>query len=94
MTTKSYLELLAELAALEAQIEQAKNSEREAAITKIQEMMALYQIGTNDLTKKRGPKTGATVRVKYRDPDSGAAWSGRGKPPRWIAGKDRVAFEV
>ncbi|WP_430232126.1 H-NS family nucleoid-associated regulatory protein [Paraburkholderia tropica] len=36
----------------------------------------------------------APVAAKYRDPDSGATWSGRGKPPAWIAGKDRQQFLV
>ncbi|MCL1960600.1 MAG: H-NS histone family protein [Desulfovibrionaceae bacterium] len=26
--------------------------------------------------------------AKYYDPNSGNTWTGRGKPPRWIAGKD------
>ncbi|VFR20097.1 DNA-binding protein H-NS [plant metagenome] len=35
-------------------------------------------------------KTGAavakkTVAPKYRHPDTGETWSGRGKPPRWLA---------
>lgn len=34
------------------------------------------------------------VAAKYRDPDTGATWSGRGKPPQWIAGKDRQPFEI
>ncbi|WP_373785874.1 H-NS family nucleoid-associated regulatory protein, partial [Delftia acidovorans] len=32
--------------------------------------------------------------AKYRDPASGATWTGRGKPPRWIEGKDRKALEI
>ncbi|THJ46770.1 H-NS histone family protein [Burkholderia sp. LS-044] len=31
---------------------------------------------------------------KYRDPETGATWSGRGRPPAWIDGKDRVPFEI
>ncbi|HJP60331.1 MAG TPA: H-NS family nucleoid-associated regulatory protein [Gemmatimonadaceae bacterium] len=31
---------------------------------------------------------------KYRDPVSGATWSGMGREPRWIAGKDRTAFAI
>lgn len=31
---------------------------------------------------------------RYRDPESGATWSGRGRVPRWIAGKDREQFAV
>lgn len=38
----------------------------------------------------RGPQP-----AKYRDPKSGAEWSGRGKPPGWLAGaKDRTRFLI
>jgi DNA-binding protein H-NS len=38
----------------------------------------------------RGPQP-----AKYRDPKSGAEWSGRGKAPGWLAGaKDRTKFLV
>ena len=41
-------------------------------------------------------KKGATVGVPmYRDPKSGKTWTGRGKPPNWIAkAKDRSAFLI
>ena len=33
--------------------------------------------------------------AKFRDPKSGKTWTGRGKPPLWIAGaKDRQAFLI
>nr|WP_279636670.1 H-NS histone family protein [Paraburkholderia aromaticivorans] len=35
-----------------------------------------------------------TQEPKYRDPSSGATWSGRGRAPGWLAGKDRTAFEI
>ncbi len=39
------------------------------------------------------------VPPKYRNPETGATWSGRGKPPRWIsdaesAGKSRDEFLI
>ncbi|WP_282892473.1 H-NS family nucleoid-associated regulatory protein, partial [Xanthobacter autotrophicus] len=34
------------------------------------------------------------VSAKYLDPNSGATWTGRGKPPAWIAGKDRDQFLI
>ena len=39
------------------------------------------------------------VAPKYRDPESGATWSGRGRTPRWLveaekAGKDRASFSI
>ncbi|MGW0359795.1 H-NS family nucleoid-associated regulatory protein [Micrococcus luteus] len=30
----------------------------------------------------------------YRDQKSGASWSGRGKPPNWIVGKNRDRFLI
>lgn len=32
--------------------------------------------------------------VKYRDPETGAHWAGHGRPPRWIANRDRSQFLV
>ncbi|WP_082883355.1 H-NS family nucleoid-associated regulatory protein [Caballeronia calidae] len=32
--------------------------------------------------------------ARYQDPVSGATWSGRGRAPNWIAGKDRDQFLV
>ena len=32
--------------------------------------------------------------AKYQDPESGKTWTGRGKPPNWILGKDRTLFEI
>jgi len=33
--------------------------------------------------------------AKYRDPKSGKTWTGRGKPPAWIAGaKNRDAYLI
>jgi DNA-binding protein H-NS len=31
---------------------------------------------------------------KYRDPATGATWSGRGKAPRWLTGHDRDEFLI
>ncbi|WP_425127481.1 H-NS family nucleoid-associated regulatory protein [Burkholderia contaminans] len=34
------------------------------------------------------------ARPRYFDPISGAVWSGRGREPYWIRGKDRRLFEL
>lgn len=53
---------------------------------------------TRGPNKKVGPSlTGqkAPSVAKFRDPKSGKTWTGRGKPPLWIAGKkDRTPFLV
>jgi len=50
-------------------------------------------------TGKRGPKKGQKVAAKYRDPDTGNSWTGRGLTPIWLreheaAGRHRDEFEV
>jgi DNA-binding protein H-NS len=97
MTNTGYRALLAQREALEKQIEELKNAERGDAIEWIRQQMALYDVKPEDLDPRgsRSPKkrTGP-VAAKYRDPASGATWSGRGKPPRWIADQDREKFAI
>jgi len=56
-------------------------------------LMAQFDIGADELVSKidsrRGPQP-----AKYRDPESGATWSGRGREPSWLVGKDREAFAI
>lgn len=92
----SYRELLKQRAALEAAIESARNGERQKAIEEINAKMLEYDIRPAELGKRSGagkPK-GNAVAARYRDPVSGNTWSGRGKPPLWIAGRDREQFAV
>lgn len=95
MTTLA--DLIKQKEALEAQIVQTRQSEVNAAIAKARDIVAEYGLTAQDVFGgKRGPKAGAKnpVAAKYRDPATGNTWSGRGKPPLWIAGKDRAQFAV
>lgn len=92
-----YAELKAELAALNVEIEAALAGEKAAAIREIQGKMDEWGIPLRDLQFVRSGhryvpiKSGRYV-PRYRDPESGATWSGKGPEPFWIAGKDRTAF--
>ena len=45
--------------------------------------------------KSASPKAGGSkVAAKYRDPATGQTWTGRGKAPKWIDGKDRAQFAI
>ena len=95
----SYKELLAQREKLEKQIEEAKAREYAEVLNEIKQKMADYGITLAELGGGRGKggKVGrprAGVAPKYRDPVSGNTWSGRGKPPRWIAGQDRDQFLI
>jgi DNA-binding protein H-NS len=97
----SYKELLAQREKLEKQIEEAKEREFTTVVEDIKQKMADYGVTLADLgiAAGRGGKLGkvrarAGVAPKYRDPNSGSTWSGRGKPPKWIAGQNRDQFLI
>ncbi|CAH2803797.1 MAG: DNA-binding protein H-NS [uncultured Caballeronia sp.] len=97
----SYKELLAQRENLERQIEEAKSREYAEVLNEIKQKMADYGITLAELAGGRGGKnlknatrSRAGVAPKYRDPDSGSTWSGRGKPPKWIAGQERDNFLI
>ncbi|MFT3812943.1 MAG: H-NS histone family protein [Acidovorax sp.] len=88
--------LLAQKADLERQIADARKSETAAAIAKARAIVAEYDLVESDVFGKsrKMPQALGTVAAKYRDPATGKTWSGRGKAPLWIAGKDRTAFAI
>jgi len=95
-----YEEIQAKIADLQAQAEIVKREEKEQAIAMARTMISAYGITAKDLGLdkapkiKSGPKVGNKVSPKYRDPQSGATWSGRGKTPRWINGADRSQYAI
>lgn len=84
----TYLELKAQAEALTQQAEQARLAELDAIITSIREQIVEYGITPEKIFGRRravASSPRAPVAPKYRDPKSGATWSGRGKAPQWIA---------
>lgn len=95
MTEKTYRQLTAELAELDAKIEASWKQERSAVLRDLRERMAAWGIEANELGPyKRGSYHTKPLKMLYRDPDTGREWSGRGHPPAWIDGKDRRRFLI
>lgn len=92
--SNSYKELLAQREALEAQIEAARKQEVSDVVAKVRSLVADYGLTAGDIfAAKRTYKTSASE-PKFRDPTTGKTWTGRGKPPDWIKGKDRSAYVI
>jgi DNA-binding protein H-NS len=95
-----YEEIQAKIADLQAQAERVKREEKQQAIDAARAMIASYGITAKDLgldkapKGKAGPKPGGKIPPKYKDPVSGALWSGRGKTPKWINGADRSQYAI
>lgn len=83
-------ELLAQKATLEKQIAETQRQERSEAVAKIKSLMAEYGLTAADITGKApaAPRNvagaGKKVAPKYRDPDTGETWTGRGLQPKWL----------
>jgi DNA-binding protein H-NS len=85
-------ELLAQKAALDDQIEQAKNQDRTEAIAKIRALMDDYGLTLADLGGRSAVKNASAparkplgkVAAKYRNASTGETWSGRGLQPNWL----------
>lgn len=97
--TQSYKELLQQREALELAIAQARQNEISAAVTKVRELVAEYGLTVQDVFPGRASKAVAAkvmskVAAKYRDPATGQTWTGRGKAPKWIEGRERSPFLI
>ncbi len=95
----SYKELLKQREALEQQIHEARKREISDALATVRATVQEYGLTPADVFpsgRARGTSAakGSKVAAKYRDPASGATWTGRGKPPRWIQNQDRSKFEI
>jgi DNA-binding protein H-NS len=95
----TYKELKAQMAALAEQTEAARAAEFLTIVDDIRAKVVEYGITEKDIfggRRGRPPKHAmAPVEAKYRDPKTGATWSGRGRAPAWIKdAKNRSRFLI
>ncbi|RTZ40923.1 H-NS histone family protein [Candidimonas sp. SYP-B2681] len=103
-----------EILRLQKQAQALQIKQRRPVINSIIRSMREYDISPQEIneaytarTTNSSPRSGDVsvaapkrpVAPKYRDPSSGATWTGRGKAPRWIAaaeseGRDRNDFLI
>lgn len=94
---QTYKELVAQREALELQIAKARTLELSEAVAQVRNLISEYGLAQEDVFPSKSGKTGKVtgrVPVKYRDPVTGATWTGRGRAPLWIADKDRTQFAI
>jgi DNA-binding protein H-NS len=93
-----YTQLKAQIAQLQAQAEEVRRNELENVLADIRQKIAEYGLSAQDLgltlVKRGRPPKKEPLPPMYQDPKSGSTWSGRGKPPKWIAGKARERFLI
>ena len=92
----TYKDLQSQIEKLQKQAEQAREKEIATVVTQIRAMMTDYGIQASDLgiATKRKRKAGTPAAPKFQNPQTGETWTGRGRAPKWIEGKDRTKFAM
>jgi DNA-binding protein H-NS len=106
---------ISRLQAQARKLEAAESAKKQSAVAEVLALMKKLGVTADDLKagasgaargrgrpRAEGARKGgarAPVPVKFRDPASGDAWSGRGRTPRWLAaheaqGRSREEFRV
>ena len=91
---------------LEQEIREEQKKERIKAIDEAQALIKNHQLNASDLSfsknqasAKYAKQKGVKLAAKFKDPDTGKLWSGRGRLPGWLTkqianGKKREDFMI
>lgn len=96
----SLKEIQAQIEQLQQQAAAQRESELAGAVQQIRDLMQEYGITVDDLQSKarKGAASKGTAKktgtVQFRDPQTGDTWSGRGRMPNWLSGKDKEKFRL
>ena len=93
----SYKELLEQRELLEQKINEARKTELTEAVAKVRSLVAEYNLTADDVfppIKAARSAAGGKDAPKYRHPETGQTWTGRGKAPKWIQDEDREKFAI
>lgn len=91
-------DLITQREALDKQIAELRQQQRSDAISKALALIKDFGLTQQDLFGgvhgAHKVKTVGKVAAKYRDPETGKEWSGRGLPPNWLKNQDKSKFLV
>ena len=89
----SYKELLIKRDELEKQIQEVRTRELADAVAKVRALIQEHGLTAADVFPP-SRSAGTKVAPKYKNPQTGETWTGRGKAPKWIQDQDRSKFEI
>ncbi|MYN30638.1 H-NS histone family protein [Duganella levis] len=93
----TYQDYQKQIAELQSKAEAARRTEVSEAKAKIQAIMNEYGLTVDDIGggPKQAPKAPRKpVEIKYRDEATGDTWTGRGRAPKWLEGKDKNQYLI
>jgi DNA-binding protein H-NS len=95
----TYKQLTAQLEKLQAEVVAAREKEVADAIVEIKQKIAEYGLTAEELGFRNVRVKGAAAKrpplpPKYRNPKTGETWSGRGRAPAWLTGRNKERFLI
>nr|WP_155627036.1 H-NS histone family protein [Burkholderia diffusa] len=91
----TYQELLEKMSALDKQIEAARRAERDTVLAQVRELVETYALNEKEVFgRQRNATSKRKIPPKYRNPETGETWSGRGRAPAWINSDDLSRFRI
>lgn len=93
----TYHDYQKQIAELQAKAEEVRRTELTEAKAKIHSIMSEYGLTLADLgsgTKPAAKAPRKPVDIKYKDEATGDTWTGRGRAPRWLEGKDKAHYLI
>lgn len=89
----TYKQLSAQLEQLQDRIEHERARAVAQAIAEIRARIKEYDITAEELGFAPLTAKSVAAPAKYRNPETGETWSGRGRAPHWL-GADRTRFLI
>ena len=91
-------DLIAQRDQIEKEIGALQEAHKAQALAEVKKLISEYDIQPGDIfpSDKKRASRGASQKLepKYKDPQTGKTWSGRGLPPAWIRGQDYTKFAI
>ena len=85
----SYHQVRERIQLLEREAKLLRQVELRKVLAELRQKIAEYGITQEELFGNDLSKS-----IRFRDPATGRTWTGLGRPPNWIRGKDREPFRV
>ncbi len=80
------------LEALQQERDQAFKIESKQALAQVKQIIDKFGFTPEQVFSET--KARAQAAAKFKDPKTGETWSGRGRAPKWIKGKDVEQFRI
>lgn len=91
---EKYLELINQQQQLHEKISETRRNDIEEILAGIVRTMLTYEISFDELKRAFAKQCRSRTRpkrvAKYMDPETGCTWSGRGRRPKWMKGKEDI----